>query len=107
MNAMSGTTDEGADDPEARYRKGLVVRASELVLDPEGMAAMEGGYRRGVHHGLAFAIEIVESSGSLQRAIERLAAAEALAGELRHSRQDEGGGCLLDHMRRVLSPRRR
>jgi hypothetical protein len=80
----------------------LVVRASEVVTDPKGMEAMEGGYRRGVHHGLAFAIQIVESSGSLQRAIENLAKAEHLAGDLRYYRKDEGTGCLLDFMRGEL-----
>jgi hypothetical protein len=69
----------------------LVVKASEVVLDPEGTAVMECGYRRGVHYGLAFAIEIAESSGSLHQAIRRLTDAEALAGDLRYHRKDQGG----------------
>jgi hypothetical protein len=69
----------------------LVVRADEVVTDPEGMEAVEASYRRAVQQTLAFAVEVAESSGSLHQAIRRLAAAEALAADLRHHRKDQGG----------------
>jgi uncharacterized protein (DUF924 family) len=78
----------------------LVVCAADIVIDEGRQRASESAYRRGIHHGLALAGNLVDQSLSIRQAQRFLTKTENLAGEYRSLARHPGRPPVMDELRR-------
>jgi hypothetical protein len=71
-------------------------------LDPDAQGRYESSYRRGLHHGLVLASDLVENAITLVGARRLLRKAEGIAGDYRRQSAYPGRPPLCDEIRRRL-----
>jgi hypothetical protein len=98
----TATTSDNPDGPLTMTAADLLTRSYSYAEHRRGC---EASYRRSCQQSLGFAYDLVERSGSVREALHILGRAEAIAGELRRTRRDQGNGMLLDYIRARLHKR--
>ncbi len=90
----------------------LLTTTAADILDrrftfDEHLKGCEGSYRRGVHHGVSLAADLIGDATSLAEARRILARADAVAADYRNQGRHPGRPPIVDEIRGKMARRRK